>query len=88
MANIRAKARETILEHYDLGKLLPQHVQWVQQGVEEPLLFSMAGERLKTEDKNTGAIAQSARLHEKSSLAGLKRGRKPTTKNGFAPITQ
>jgi glycosyltransferase involved in cell wall biosynthesis len=31
MAAIRAKARETILERYDLSQLLPQHLQWIQQ---------------------------------------------------------
>lgn len=31
MASIRAKARETIQERYDLGKLLPQHLQWIEQ---------------------------------------------------------
>jgi parvulin-like peptidyl-prolyl isomerase len=31
MATIRAKARETILERYDLSLLLPQHLQWIQQ---------------------------------------------------------
>lgn len=30
MATIRTQARETILEKYDLVKLLPQHLQWVQ----------------------------------------------------------
>lgn len=30
MATIRNNARETILAHYDLGKLLPQHLQWVK----------------------------------------------------------
>ena len=34
MANIRVKARETILEKYDLGKLLPQHLQWVKDSVD------------------------------------------------------
>ena len=33
MANIRNNARETILKHYDLGKLLPQHLQWVKDFV-------------------------------------------------------
>ena len=33
MATIRTKARETILEGYDLAKLLPQHLQWVQDAV-------------------------------------------------------
>lgn len=31
MAPIRAKARETILERYDLAQLLPQHLQWIQE---------------------------------------------------------
>lgn len=29
MAHIRLKARETILERYDLARLLPQHLQWI-----------------------------------------------------------
>ena len=33
MAEIRIKARETILESYDLAKLLPQHLQWVKDSV-------------------------------------------------------
>lgn len=33
MAAIRARARETILERYDLARLLPQHLQWVQDSV-------------------------------------------------------
>jgi glycosyltransferase involved in cell wall biosynthesis len=32
-SSIRHNARETILKHYDLRMLLPQHVQWVQQRV-------------------------------------------------------
>ncbi len=31
MASIRAKARQTIQERYDLSLLLPQHLQWIQQ---------------------------------------------------------
>ena len=31
---VRAKARETILAHYDLTKLLPQHLQWIQQDLD------------------------------------------------------
>ncbi|MGB5636538.1 MAG: glycosyltransferase family 4 protein [Waterburya sp.] len=33
MAAIRTKARETILERYDLANLLPQHLQWVRDSV-------------------------------------------------------
>ena len=34
MAEIRIEARETILSKYDLGKLLPQHLQWVKDSVD------------------------------------------------------
>jgi glycosyltransferase involved in cell wall biosynthesis len=30
MAAIRKQARETILEHYDLSKLLAEHLQWLR----------------------------------------------------------
>lgn len=33
MAKIREQARETILNYYDLAKLLPQHLQWVRDSV-------------------------------------------------------
>ena len=33
MAAIRDRARETILENYDLANLLPQHLQWVKDSV-------------------------------------------------------
>ena len=33
MAAIRDRARETILENYDLANLLPQHLQWVKESV-------------------------------------------------------
>ena len=31
MSSIREKARETILQNYDLAQLLPKHLQWIQQ---------------------------------------------------------
>lgn len=34
MSTIRTKARETILESYDLANLLPQHLQWVKDSVQ------------------------------------------------------
>ncbi|NEO69103.1 glycosyltransferase family 4 protein [Moorena sp. SIO3H5] len=30
MAALRAKARKTIIQHYDLAQLLPQHLQWLK----------------------------------------------------------
>ncbi len=35
MEPLRAKARETILERYDLAELLPQHLQWIEQVLED-----------------------------------------------------
>lgn len=32
MAALRSQARETIINHYDLAKRLPEHLQWVLQG--------------------------------------------------------
>lgn len=31
MAPLRANARQTILDRYDLAKLLPQHLQWIEE---------------------------------------------------------
>lgn len=45
MREIRAKARQIILEKYDLSLLLPQHLNWIQQGVggsSAPLWMKMA----------------------------------------------
>jgi glycosyltransferase involved in cell wall biosynthesis len=36
LANLRANARETILKHYNLATLLPQHMQWLLEGLQEP----------------------------------------------------
>lgn len=33
MAAIRVKARETILEHYNLAQLLPKHLHWIEQQI-------------------------------------------------------
>jgi glycosyltransferase involved in cell wall biosynthesis len=33
MTAIRTRARETILKHYDLAKLLPQHLRWLTKGL-------------------------------------------------------
>jgi glycosyltransferase involved in cell wall biosynthesis/parvulin-like peptidyl-prolyl isomerase len=42
MQAIRTKARETVLQRYDLAQLLPQHLQWIQQSLERPLIFAPA----------------------------------------------
>jgi glycosyltransferase involved in cell wall biosynthesis len=35
LAELRTKARETIQQRYDLAQLLPQHIQWIQQSLQE-----------------------------------------------------
>ena len=34
MATLRAKARQTIQDNYDLAQLLPKHLQWIQEKIE------------------------------------------------------
>jgi glycosyltransferase involved in cell wall biosynthesis len=45
MADIRAKARQTILERYDLAQLLPQHLQWIQQAEDRKLVSPWEGKK-------------------------------------------
>jgi len=48
MAAIRAKARETVLERYDLAQLLPQHLQWIQQPENRQLISPWEGTNLQS----------------------------------------
>jgi glycosyltransferase involved in cell wall biosynthesis len=41
MNAIRNRARETVLEKYDLSKLLPLHLEWIQQDISERQIFTM-----------------------------------------------
>lgn len=34
LASLRSKARETIQANYDLAQLLPQHLQWIREGID------------------------------------------------------
>jgi glycosyltransferase involved in cell wall biosynthesis len=56
---IRIKARETILSRYDLSKVLPQHLQWIQQDIDNPLIFSTAS--TKSEPVNSRVEDESHR---------------------------
>lgn len=47
MSAIRAKARETILDRYDLSKLLPQHLQWIQQDLSSNQISLWTGSQIK-----------------------------------------
>lgn len=53
MSEIRAKARQTILRNYDLSLLLPQHLEWIGQGIggsSTPLWMKVA--KNETKDSN------------------------------------
>ncbi|MBD2200507.1 MULTISPECIES: glycosyltransferase [Calothrix] len=52
MAAIRAKARQTVLERYDLAQLLPQHLQWIQQSEEPQLISPWEGRKLELVDSS------------------------------------
>lgn len=39
MDAIRKQARETVLEKYDLSKLLPLHLEWIQEDMDERQIF-------------------------------------------------
>lgn len=36
LATLRANARETVQKYYNLATLLPQHIQWLMEGLPEP----------------------------------------------------
>jgi glycosyltransferase involved in cell wall biosynthesis/parvulin-like peptidyl-prolyl isomerase len=61
MSEIRAKARQTILEKYDLSLLLPQHLNWIQEGIggnSVPLWMRMA----KSETNNSNGKDEKSHL--------------------------
>ena len=47
MEQIRVQARETILKKYDLAKLLPQHLKWIETGEIKKSKLSSAGKNKK-----------------------------------------
>ncbi|WP_446354453.1 glycosyltransferase [Coleofasciculus sp. G2-EDA-02] len=58
MSAIRAKARETIQQRYNLSQLLPQHLQWIQQqGEKTNLVYFREG--IKQEPRLTPAENES-----------------------------
>lgn len=63
MSEIRAKARHTIVEKYDLSLLLPQHLNWIQSGIGSssvPLWMRMAKSEtngLNGKDDNSHLLA-------------------------------
>jgi glycosyltransferase involved in cell wall biosynthesis len=70
MAAIRAKARQTILERYDLAQLLPQHLQWIQQSEETQLIYPSGGRKLEpvAPIKNKGFGKQSPKATSETTL--------------------
>jgi glycosyltransferase involved in cell wall biosynthesis len=67
MADIRAKARGTILKHYDLAQLLPQHLQWIQQDLgSSPVALWTGSPQLVTAPPKYPALNQDAPNSAKS----------------------
>ncbi len=66
MAIIRAKARQKILEQYDLSLLLPQHLQWIQQQEDSNCKLIAPWETTKFEP-----IAGSNRTHKEAENSSI-----------------
>ena len=60
MSEIRAKARQTILENYDLSLLLPQHLDWIKQGIGS----SSTPLWMKMQSKSTSKSARKGSNHK------------------------
>ncbi|MBW4562279.1 MAG: glycosyltransferase [Mojavia pulchra JT2-VF2] len=86
MAAIRAKARQTVLERYDLAQLLPQHLQWIQQE-DSKLVSPWEGTKLESiapvEHKGFGGKQQKA---EKSSAKLLQVHNQTLTTQEIIPL--
>lgn len=56
MSAIRTNARETIQARYDLSQLLPQHLQWIQQDIDEKAISRWMG----TPSKSTPFLTENS----------------------------
>jgi glycosyltransferase involved in cell wall biosynthesis/parvulin-like peptidyl-prolyl isomerase len=86
MAAMRAKARQTVLERYDLAQLLPQHLQWIQQE-DSKLVSPWEGTKLEPvtsiENKGFGGRQKKA---EKSSATLLQVNNQTLTTQEIIPL--
>jgi len=68
MSAIRAKARETIQQRYDLSLLLPRHLQWIQQPEDRKLVSPWEGTKsesvISVENKGFGGRQKKLRSHQ------------------------
>ncbi len=87
MAAIRAKARQTVLERYDLAQLLPQHLQWIQQQEDSKLVSPWEGTKLESvtpiEHKGFGGRQKKT---EKSSATLLQVHNQTLTTQEIIPL--
>jgi len=72
MREIRAKARQTIVEKYDLSLLLPQHLDWIGQGIggsSAPLWMKVAkGETNNSHGKDNSHLVAIANSNSEPTL--------------------
>jgi glycosyltransferase involved in cell wall biosynthesis/parvulin-like peptidyl-prolyl isomerase len=90
MASIRAKARQTAVDRYDLAQLLPQHLQWIQQPEDCKLVAPWEGTKLglvaPVEHKGFGRRHQKAENSSATSPTLLKVHNQMLTTQEIIPL--
>nr|WP_230966279.1 glycosyltransferase [Nostoc sp. NZL] len=90
MAAIRAKARQTILDRYDLAQLLPQHLQWIQQSEDSKLVAPWEKTKLgllaPVENKGFGRRHQKAENSSATSAILLQVHNQTLTTQEIIPL--
>jgi glycosyltransferase involved in cell wall biosynthesis/parvulin-like peptidyl-prolyl isomerase len=90
MAAIRAKARQTILERYDLAQLLPQHLQWIQHSEQRKLVLPWEGAKLDSvkpvEHKGFGGRKKNAQKSSTKSAPILQINNQTLTAQDILPL--
>ena len=84
MASLRAKARETIVNNYDLAQLLPKHLQWIQQDV----VKTFAGGSLQKPQAKSKKSKSFLKEIEKLDLAGSRKDRKENVSGSSEIVLQ
>ncbi|HAX77214.1 MAG TPA: group 1 glycosyl transferase [Cyanobacteria bacterium UBA11372] len=92
MSQIRTKARQTILENYDLSLLLPQHLDWIGQGIggsSAPLWMKMQSKSANKSEKNGSKGKQvNSQLVTKAEQPVLQIGDRTVTGTELAALLQ
>jgi glycosyltransferase involved in cell wall biosynthesis len=88
MAAIKAKARETVLERYDLSVLLPKQIQWIQQEAEDNnnLILPTNLIKLETYSENT-SVNELSVIHQNEEILTVQ-NRKVTAQEIIPLLSQ